>query len=38
MVAILDNGTILAILNLNVALIPHIKFQLNLTNGSGDIV
>ena len=33
------NGTILAILNLYVALMPHIKFRLNLTYGfGGDIV
>ena len=32
------NGTILAILNLYVALMPPIKFQLNLTNGLGGNV
>ena len=37
--AILDNGTILAILNLYVTPMPPIKFQLNLTFGlGGDVV
>ena len=33
-----QNGTILAILNLHVATMPHIKFQFNLTYGSGGDV
>ena len=32
------NGTILAILNLYVALMPPIKFRLNLTYGLEDVV
>ena len=36
--AILDIGTILAILNLHVATMPPIKFQLNPTHGSGGDV
>ena len=33
------NGMVLAILNLYVAPMPHIKFRLNLTNGlGGDVV
>ena len=35
MAAILDIGTILAILNLHVAIMPPTKFQLNPTYGSG---
>ena len=31
------NGTILAILNLHVATMPHTKFQLNPTYASGDV-
>ena len=31
-------GTVLAILNLYVTLMHPIKFQLNLTNGLGDVV
>ena len=38
MVAMLDIGTILAILNLNVATMPPTKFQLNPTYGSGGDV
>ena len=37
MAAISDIGTILAILNLHVVTMPPIKFQLNLTYGSGDV-
>ena len=33
-----QNGTILAILNLYVPLMPTIKFQLNPTYGLGDVV
>ena len=33
-----QNGMILAILNLCVALMPPIKFWLNLTYGLGDVV
>ena len=39
MAAMLDNGMILAILNLYVTLMPPIKFQLNRTFGSeGDVI
>ena len=38
-VAIFDNGTILAILNLSVTVMPPIKFWLNPTYGlGGDVV
>ena len=33
-----QNGTILAILNLHVAIMPPIKFQFNPTYGSGEDV
>ena len=33
-----QNGTILAILNLQVATMPPTKFQLNLTCDSGDVL
>ena len=32
------NGTILAVLNLRVTVVPPIKFWLNLTYGLGDVV